>query len=235
MPGVTDLVSLLQHQGLITAADARRLREAIGRSDRPPIHALRSSRRVTDAQILAALQEHLGLAAVDPRDEAAVDIDALRWLSQDLAEEHLVLPLRIDRTGARSGAVPDPILHLAMADPMHVQGVERLEQASGLVVAPHLADAGLLEEAVGRFYGRIATRLIPRPEGRGRRPAARPGWTAGPEAAEPETQPVHRLEDEATPAQLVQALVRVLEQRRLIEREEFMAALKAVLRGEGDG
>ena len=101
----------------------------------------------------------------------------------------------------------------------------------GIVTGLPLLGAMLLLDRSGqRSYGRISTKLIPRPDKpRGNRFG---DWSGGSPAGEPETQPAHRLEDEASPAQMVQALVNVLSAKGVIDSDEYVGELRRLLREE---
>lgn len=222
MEPIADLAGLLVTSGLVSESDAVRVRREAASTGRVQIRVLRETALVSDAQVLRILGDQLGIEVLDLDDEAAVDLDALRWLSQDMAEAHLVIPVRLDsRRGER-------VMVLAMADPLCAHSVQIVQRTSGYVVDPVLAEAGPLTRAIQRCYGRIATKLIPRPE---KPPPSQFGvMPGGGVAAEPETEPAHRLEDEASPAQMVQALVNVLAAKGVIGRDEFVIELRRLLR-----
>lgn len=227
MADTIDLAGLLSSLGWLDQATAQSVRREAAGEGLPPIVVLRRRGLVSDTVILEALRGHLGLAEVDPESEQTVDLDALRRLSRDLAELHLVLPLGEWHEGGSFR------LRVAMADPLHEPSRREVEASSGLGVEPLLADASALERAIASTYDRITTRLIPRPEleapsvhlqgGHRRR------WVGRAEN-EPETAPSHRMEDEATPLQQMEALRLVLEQKGLVTREEFVEVLKRLLR-----
>lgn len=226
MEPIADLAGLLVTSGLLSDADGVRIRREAGSTGRVQIRVLREAGVASDAQILRVLGDQLGIEVLDLDDEAAVDLDALRWLAQDMAEAHLVIPVRLDsRQGER-------VMCLAMADPLCAHSVQTVESTSGYVVDPVLAEAGALTRAIHRCYGRIATKLIPRPENP--QPNRFGAWTTGGEAGEPETQPAHRLEDEASPTQMIQALVNVLIARGVIEDDDFVVELRRLLREDSE-
>jgi hypothetical protein len=267
MAGAADLLALLVQRGWLPEPEARQLGQRARDPARAVIHAVRESGRISDRQLLSLYRDQLGLPEIDPEADGVVDLEALRWLTQALAEAELVLPVTLEsREGER-------VMRLAMADPLNADSVRRVQEATGILVDPVLAEAGPLERAIARLYGRITTRLIPRPRSAGpadpapgSAPSSAPGgsatrpgggWSPGAglgshgglgsheglgshagirrgAGLEPETQPVHRLEDEATPAQMVQALVRVLERRGLLQHAEFVEELKTILRGDAE-
>jgi len=222
MKPIADLAGLLVTSGLLSEADALRVRKEAAGTGRVQIRVLRETALVSDVQVLRVLEDQLGIEILDVDDEAVVDLAALRWVAQDLAEAHLVIPVRLEsRQGER-------VICLAMADPLCAHSVQTVERTSGLEVDPFLAEAGALIRAIHRCYGRIVTKLIPRPEKpKSNRFAA---WPGRGEMPEPETQPAHRLEDEASPAQMVQALVNVLAARGVLEGDEFVIELRRLLR-----
>ncbi len=201
-----------------------RVRREAASTGRVQIRVLREAGLVSDGQILRVLGDQLGIDVLDLDAESAVDLAALRWVAQDVAEAHLVIPVRME---ARQG---QRVVCLAMADPLCAHSVQTVERTSGCVVDPLLAEAGALTQAIQRNYGSIATKLIPRPE---KPHVNRFGdWSGGSPAGEPETQPAHRLEDEASPAQMVQALVNVLAANGVIDSDEFVVELRRLLREE---
>ncbi|MFH2006804.1 MAG: hypothetical protein ABI333_09490 [bacterium] len=224
MQPFADLLGVLVDAGLLKEADAVRLRREAAASGRVQIRVLRESGLVGDDVVLGALKERLGLEVLDVSDENAVELEALRWLAQDVADAHVVLPVRVD-------GGTDRVLGLAMADPLSAHSIQTVERSSGFRVEPVLAEAGALTRAIHRSYGRITTKLIPRPA-----EPSRDRWSAWPSGGpgEPETQPAHRIEDEATPAQLVQALVNLLADKGILSREELVAEVKALLREDLD-
>lgn len=220
-----DLAALLVSTGWLDGRGAQRVRQEAAASATIPIQVLRRLDLLPDASILEVLREHLGLDVVDPALDDAVDLDALRWLGRDVAEAHLVLPLSVIR------GLEHRVIRVAMADPLHGPSVYAVENASGMTADPALAEAGALERAISTAYGRVTTRLIPRPERiRPREPARR--WQETTMAA-PQTEPSHRLEDEASPLQQVEALRLALLRKGLVSEAELVEALKQVLRGEG--
>ncbi|MDY0003455.1 MAG: hypothetical protein RBU30_19305 [Polyangia bacterium] len=230
MPNLTkanDLAGLLVRLGLLEEEAARSARLEAAESGAPLVQVLRQQGLVSDGRILEALRGFMEISQVDPEDARAVELESLRWLPRDLAEARLVLPLRVIQEAG------GPLLRVAMADPLDAPSLRAVEQACGMRVEPLLADAGKLEQSIAASYDRITTRLIPRPEWSGQGgPAARGSrrrWRA-PGQEEPQTEPSHRMEDEATPLEQMEALRLVLEQKGLVTREEFVEALKALLR-----
>lgn len=230
MGGTWDLIRLLVSLGWLDEDLAQSVRWQAAEEGTPPIQVLRRGGHVTDAQLVEALRGHLGIHDVDPTGDQEVELDALRWLPRELAEAHLVLPLGVYHEGEAA------TLRLAMADPLHEPSRRAAEGACGLSVEPVLADAGKLEQAIATSYGRITTRLIPRPERIAvseRTDASRRRRWPERSTFEPETEPSHRMEDEASPLQQVEALRLLLERKGLISREEFVEVLKALMR-EGE-
>jgi hypothetical protein len=231
MDAPRDLLGLLVLPGFLADAEAGRLRRRADETDRAQVVVLRETRAVDDETILGALMRHLGRDPAPLPDDAAVDLEAVRALPRAIADAHLVLPLRLeDRTDER-------VLRLAMADPLATLSIRAVEAATGLNVEPQLAHAADVEAAIERLYGRIVTRLIPRRTATGRQawvPAqSSPGEPHAP-ADVPQTAPEHRLEDEATAAQRVEAILTVLEARGLLTRAEYVAALRQILEAESE-
>ena len=231
MDAPRDLLGLLVLQGFLAEPDAGRLRRRADETDRSQVALLREARTVDDETILAVLVRHLGRDQAPLPEDAEVDLEAVRALPRALADAHLVLPLRIeDRADER-------VLCLARADPLALLSIRAVEAATGLAVEPQLAHAADVEAANERLYGRIVTRLIPRRTATGRQawvPAQSAPGEAREPVDEPRTAPEHQLEDEATPAQRLEALIAVLEARGLLTRAEYVEALRQLLKAESE-
>jgi hypothetical protein len=233
MTATRDLLEHLTQAGLLAEPEAGRVRRRAAESECAEVVALRQAGLVDDDVIHGVLVNVLGVEPVALEEDSAVDLEALRWLPRETADAHLVLPLRLDeRDGER-------VLVLAMADPLNRVSLRAVEAASGLLVVPQLADPAAVAGAIERHYPRITTRLIPRRTASGRHP-----WDGAPQAATasegelaayPKTAPGHRLEDEASPVQLVEALLAVLEAKGVLTRAELVEALKQLLKAESEG
>jgi hypothetical protein len=180
-----------------------------------------------DEELLAAtLASHLRLPRVDLAAEA-VDDDAVREVPFDLAEQRVLLPLLIDRTDSRR------VIRVAMADPLDFDATEEIELSTGCRVEPLVGRLREIADAVMRYYRGVITKMIPRRPifGAPLPAAAAAGAIPSPPARpEPTTQPHHVLSDEAPPDVALRALVDLLVERGVIEREAWQEQLRRLVR-----
>jgi hypothetical protein len=172
---------------------------------------------VDDAALAELLALRLGLPSVELTDEPVED-DALREVPHDLAESRGLLPLTVQRGGAR------PVIRVAMADPLDRDALEEIELSTGCFVEPLVARERDLAAAVARHYRRVITRMIPR-----RTPFGTPAGERT-RAAEPSTQPTHLVADEASPEVRLAALVELLVERGVFDRETFLEAVRRMVK-----
>jgi hypothetical protein len=174
--------------------------------------------------LASTLAAKLRLPRVDLLRES-VDEDALREVSHDLADARRLLPLGIDSTGPRR------LIRVAMADPLDFDATEEIEMSTGCVVEPLVGGVHEIGEAVSRYYRRVITKMIPR------RPVFGAAIATGTPAArvpekivDPTTQPHHNVADEASPELALKALVDLLVERGLVDREAWLEACKRLMK-----
>ena len=174
--------------------------------------------------LASTLATKLRLPRVDLQRES-VDEDALREVSHDLADARRLLPLGIDASGPRR------MIRVVMADPLDFDATEEIEMSTGCTVEPLVGRVGEIGEAVSRYYRRVITKMIPRRPVFG---AAIPNGTpaAGkPETANaPTTQPHHNISDEAPPELALRALVDLLVERGVVDREAWQETVKRLMK-----
>ena len=107
-----------------------------------------------------------------------------------------------------------------MADPTDRDAVEEIEMSTGCQVRPLVASAGELADAAQRYYRGIITKMIPR-----RAPFGFPGKEAG-----PPTQPTHHVSDEAPTEVKLQALVDVLVERGIVDKDAWLDAVRRLIK-----
>lgn len=175
---------------------------------------------ITDEILASTLATRLRLPRVDLAHET-VDEDAIREVPYDLADGRRLLPLVIDRAGPRR------TIRVAMADPLDFDATEEIEMSTGCTVEPLVGRVGEIGDAVMRYYRGVITKMIPRRPIFGSQLA-----TATPAAgkAEPTTQRHHQVADEAPPDLEVRALVNVLVERGLIERDAWLEAVRRLVK-----
>ena len=175
---------------------------------------------VAEETLAATLAVRLRLGRVDLAHEV-VDDDAVREVPHDLAEARRLIPLTIDGTGPRR------VIRVAMADPLDFDATEEIEMSTGCTVEPLVARVGEVGDAVSRYYRGVITKMIPR------RPlfgSAAPAGTPVAKMNDPTTQPHHNVADEAPPQVALRALVDLLVERGLLDRESWQEALRRLVK-----
>jgi hypothetical protein len=154
-----------------------------------------------------------------------VEPDAVRALPFAFAEQHVLLPVALERRSGRS------VMRVVMADPFDQAAIDEIEFTTGCRVDPVLALATDVAAAVQRHYRAVVTKVMqrvdtPAPERR-HRPAPDP--VASPGVAT-RTEPAHRLEDEAPVELRVRALLNALVRRGLLAEDEYVEELRELLK-----
>lgn len=176
-----------------------------------------------DEELLAAtLAAHLRLPRVSLANET-VDDDAVREVPFDLAEQRVLLPLIIERSDTRR------VIRVAMADPLDFDATEEIELSTGCRVEPLVGRLGEIGDAVMRYYRGVITKMIPRRPVFGA-PGALPAAAPVAVRPEPTTQPHHLVSDEAPPDVALRALVDLLVERGVIDRESWHEQLRKLVR-----
>ncbi len=175
---------------------------------------------IAEETLAATLATRLSLPRVDLANET-VDEDAVREVPHDLAEGRRLLPLVIDRSGARR------VIRVAMADPLDFDATEEIEMSTGCTVEPLVGRVTEIGDAVTRYYRGVITKMIPRRPVFG---SALATGTPAPRAPEPTTQRHHQVADEAPPELAVRALVDVLVERGVIDRETWQEAVRRLVK-----
>jgi type II secretion system (T2SS) protein E len=176
---------------------------------------------ISDELLASTLATRLRVPRVDLLREA-VDEDALREVPHDLAEGRRLIPLSIDSSGARR------VIRVAMADPLDFDATEEIEMSTGCTVEPLVGRVGEIGDAVTRYYRGVITKMIPR-----KRPvfgAAIPTGTPAAKPPDPTTQPHHNVADEAPPDVALRALVDLLVERGVVDRETWQEAVRKLMK-----
>jgi type IV pilus assembly protein PilB len=205
------LEDLLLEEKLLDEPALRQARRMARRTGVSLARAVVEQRLLTDAALAEMLVRCLHVPRVDLAAEA-VDQDAVREVPYEFANAHRLLPLTVDRT-----ATPR-VIRVAMADPLDLDAVEEIELTTGCDLVPRVAPVNELGDAIQRHYRALITRSIPR-----RRPPF------GGELPEPVTKPNRLVQEEADTAVKVRALVDLLVERGVIERDQYDEAVRRLM------
>jgi len=175
---------------------------------------------ISDELLASTLASRLRVPRVELSRES-VDEDALREVPHDLAEARRLLPLSIDNSGARR------VIRVAMADPLDFDATEEIEMSTGCSVEPLVARVGELGDAVKRYYRGVITKMIPRRPVFG---SALPTGTPAAKPPDPTTQPHHNVADEAPPELALRALVDLLVERGVIDRDTWQDVVRKLVK-----
>jgi hypothetical protein len=195
--------------GLMDEARLRRVRRFARHNAVCLVRAAVEHGGLDEEELAATLAEQLRLPRVDFA-AVMVDDDAVREVPFDLAEQRRVLPLGIDRSddGRR-------VMRVAMADPLDFDATEEIEMSTGCRVEPLVARVSEVADAVMRYYRGIITKMIPR---------------RAPFGVEAPTQPHHLVADEASAELGLRALVGVLADKGVIDREDWQEAVRKLVK-----
>lgn len=210
------LEDILLEAGLIDEARLRHVRRYARHNAVCLARAAVEHGGVGEEVLAATLATRLRLPRVSFATEA-VDEDAMREVPYDLANARRLMPLMIDRAGPRR------VIRVAMADPLDFDATEEIEMSTGCTVDPLVGRVSEIGDAVMRYYRGVITKMIPR------RPAFGTALSAATPASaprEPTTQPHHVVADEASPELSIGALVDLLVERGVIDREAYQDAVR---------
>lgn len=205
---------------------------------------------VSEVQLAQVLAQSLSLATVD-LSQVQVDWSAVHMLRSRFCEAHELFPFAIDGKGTASKR-----LLVALSDPLNHAAVEEIEFTTGLSVGPYVSTHGQVREAILKYYHKKAAAPAPaRPAKDDEAPmivgeeiisVLTPMPMDAPDPHQPpapkkRADPVARdldflfgqRPDEETDTEKVErkfwALLRIMQRKGLITRDEFLAELE---RGE---
>src|SRR5688572_10556755 len=115
---------MLLEEGLLDEEAVQAVRRAARRGGVPFVVALAQGGKPPEAEVADAAARRLKLARAI-LDATFVELDAVREVPFDLAEERCLLPLSLDRSGASR------VLRVAMADPFDAEAIAELESSTG--------------------------------------------------------------------------------------------------------
>ncbi len=135
------LADVLLDRGLISPGDLARAQSEQQRSGKSLGRVLIELGLFSEADLVAALANHLGLEFVDLSD-TAVDTAAAALVPQALARRYCVLPIALQPTGA---------LVVAMSDPANVVALDDIRSVTGRDIRPVVATRGDILAAIDRY------------------------------------------------------------------------------------
>jgi hypothetical protein len=209
---------VLVEAGLLTEGQLRHVRHFARQHGVCLARAAIEQGGVDEEAMAAAIALQLRLPRLDLQRDA-VDDDAVREVPYDLAEARRLLPLTIERGDTRR------VIRIAMADPLDFDATEEIEMSTGCTLELLVGRVSEIGDAVMRHYRGVITKMIPR------RPmfaSALPESIA--KSPEPGGQQLQQLADEV-PADIgLQALIEILSDRGLIDRDTWLEAVSRLLR-----
>ena len=185
---------------------------------------------VSEDALVDALRRSQRMELYDP-DATAVDLDAVRQVPFEEADRYRLLPLQILHHGTQR------VLRVAMADPLDRQAIEDIEFSTGTIVEPLIARPSQLAESIRHHYRGVVTRVMPRTRGQTAPTSAAPAPTTsgrrtfggGLDDQQLQTRPIQQAETLASPAQRVDALVRLLVRNGVISRDDYEEQLQELV------
>lgn len=159
------------------------------------------------------LAEAVGTVVIE-LGRGELDITVQPLVGADLAWRHLLIPI------APAGAS----LSVAFADPLDRTALRAIKEVTGRGIEPLVAPLGELRESLTRHYGPPPVPAPPSPIS-----AETTQRVEGIAFEASATQPLHRIEDEATMAQRHRALLLALVDAGVLTHEGYLAALRRVL------
>ncbi len=153
------LASILERAGVLPADDVRRAVEQSARTNRPLWDIILTDKGVSEDTLANALSEHMRLPRVRLA-AAAVEVDAVRSISEELARRFVCIPLHREGVHRKEGddkrdvgsRQRRPTLVLAMANPADMAAIQDVEFATECAVKPVVATRTEVLDAIGRYY-----------------------------------------------------------------------------------
>lgn len=217
-----DLAQLLIEQGV----DARKIDDVARRSIQLGAPFVQEVVRagLVDEEVVADLAARALGTVLVAVEHGELDDESVRLVPKRVAVRHLVIA--VARESDR--------LRVAFADPFDAEALEAVRRATGLEIDPMVSTLSSIQSAIERAY-RGDTKVVHR--------EATLRQVAGTRELLPEstqrvdravvdtiaTMPVHRVEDEATVEQRVEALVLALIDAGVIARTDYLDALRRLL------
>ncbi len=222
------LADVLVGDQLLSAEYLEQARQVAEHRGSPLVGVLLEQSLISEDALLHALRRRLHGAEFDPAS-TPVDPEALRMVPYEEATRYGLLPLQLDQHSGQR------VMSVAMIDPLDQVAIGQLEDAIGAQIAPLLARASQLYEAIQVHYRGIVTKVIQRPPqpGQGPRPPSlqsrREPFGGALASAQLDTGQLDTVQPSASAAQRVEALVRLLIRSGAITRDEYEDELHALL------
>lgn len=203
---------------------------------------------LTEVQLAQVLAQSLSLATVD-LGQVQVDWSAVHMLRSRFCEAHELFPFAIDGKGTASKR-----LLVALSDPLNHAAIEEIEFTTGLGVGPYVTTHSQVRQAILKYYHKkpgtpvarqddapmivgeeIISVLTPMPADEPVAQAPAPvASTAPKKKADPVARDLDFLfgqrPDEESDTEKVErkfwALLRIMQRKGLITRDEFLAELE---------
>src|SRR5262249_36966742 len=144
------LGELLLDEGLVDQTALRGAERYADRQGCALVSALIEGGHLGEDELVDTLERRVGPPR--PARGPGLDLDALREVPLDTAERCAVMPVALDRSGARR------VLRVAMADPLDRAAIGELEFATGCRVEVQLAALSDVTRAIQKFYRGMVTK-----------------------------------------------------------------------------
>ena len=194
--------------------------DAAARSGRPFVQVAVETQLVEEDAVADLAARELATVVVE-LDLGELDDDSVGLVPSEVARRHLFVPLASDPSGES--------IRVVFADPFDPGAVEAARAATGLGIQPLVATVSGLLSALDRAYGTAPeedTRVLKTREIAAESTQRVPGSHA---AIDPTTSPLHRLQDEATIEQRIEAILLALIDKGVLTRAEYFEALRRLL------
>jgi hypothetical protein len=222
------LGEILVEERLITLEQLAEAQRVSARQGSALVQVLLEQELVSEADLVDAIRRREQIPLFDPAS-TPVDTDAMRSVAFEEANRYRVLPVEVLERGDQ------PVLRVAMADPLDSQAIHELEYASGLAVEPLVARYSQLLDAIRTHYRGVVTKVIPRRRQPGvqtrtlhEEPSARQIFSASREAMR--TRAVRGVPAEVTLGNQLEALISLLVRKGVITRDELAAEQRALFK-----
>lgn len=212
------LAEIVIAEGLLTPDDVAKAADGADSARIPLVVPVVRDLGVDEVALVAALKKHVRVTVLDPA-KVDFDSDALREISLHDSRRLRALALSIGIYGAGPR-----LLRVAMADPTDAVSIAELEHISGCTVEPVLVTLSAVEEMIENAYKRFVTEVMKRSE-----IVQTPSQTQR-ITARPQTQPFHRIADEAGALVRVNALVQLCVEKGVFAQGDYDAAVEAILK-----
>jgi hypothetical protein len=215
-----DLGQLLVGEGILAIASAEEAEGRATEAGRALASILVDEGHVPEDALADAVARAIGTLVIDV-DLGALDRESVRLIPESFARRFLLI------AGARGASGRS--LRVAFANPLDDDAVASVRELTGLEVEPMVATVSGVKAALDREYSARNTEIIrgPRSEARPELPPEDTQQLLGPrDPTNAGTDPIHRIESEATMEQRHEALLLTLIEAGVLTRSDYVAALR---------